>query len=202
MTATPQAGVGRRERNKLDKLERITSAARDLFSEHGVEEVTTQQVADRADVGTGTVFLYAKNKGELLLLVQNASYVDALARGRVAAARLSDPIDAIMAIVGPIVECNRVQVDNGRTYLREVVFGDPAEPHHRVALDLMFGTEETVAAVLQRAGVAHTADDAATLARVVSAAMFVTLSTTLNYDASVDELLAEIRRQVAALVRR
>ena len=35
-----------------------------------------------------------------------------------------------MAIVRPIVECNRIQVDNGRTYLREMVFGDPEEPRH------------------------------------------------------------------------
>lgn len=37
--------MGRRERAKQDKRERITSAARDLFAEHGVGGVTTQQVA-------------------------------------------------------------------------------------------------------------------------------------------------------------
>ncbi len=74
--------VGRRERNKQDKLQRITAAARELFTEHGVDDVTTQQIADKADIGTGTLFLYAKNKGELLLLVQNSSYVDALAEGQ------------------------------------------------------------------------------------------------------------------------
>ena len=36
----------------------------------------------------------------------------------------------VLAIVRPVVECNRTQVDNGRTYLREMVFGDPEEPHH------------------------------------------------------------------------
>ena len=30
-----------------------------------------------------------------------------------------------MAIIRPVVECNRTQIDNGRTYLREIVFGDP-----------------------------------------------------------------------------
>lgn len=50
----------------------------------GIDEVTTQQIADRADIGTGTLFLYAKTKGELLMLVQNSSYVDALACGRAA----------------------------------------------------------------------------------------------------------------------
>jgi len=54
------------------------AAAAELFAEHGVDEVTTQQIADRADVGAGTLFLYAKHKAELLLLVQNASYDRAL----------------------------------------------------------------------------------------------------------------------------
>ncbi|MDF2848237.1 MAG: transcriptional regulator, partial [Oerskovia sp.] len=142
--------TGRRERNKQLKLERITAAARDLFAEHGVDEVTTQQIAERADIGTGTLFLYAKNKGELLLLVQNAAYAAALARGTHAAATASDPLDGVLGIVRPIVECNRTHVENGRTYLREMVFGDPAEPHHREALAIVERTEQAVAAVLSR----------------------------------------------------
>ena len=70
---SPPNRVGRRERNKQDKLDRITAAARELFAEHGVDEVTTQQIADKADIGAGTLFLYAKTKGELLLLVQNST---------------------------------------------------------------------------------------------------------------------------------
>lgn len=131
--------VGRRERNKQDKLDRITAAARELFAEHGVEDVTTQQIADKADIGAGTLFLYAKTKGELLPLVQNSSYADALIRGKAAAEMTPDVLDAVLAIVRPVVECNRTQIDNGRTYLREIVFGDPEEPHHRDALDLCIG---------------------------------------------------------------
>src|ERR1041385_3401040 len=133
---------GRRERNKQDKLDRIVAAASELFAVHGVDEVTTQQIADKADIGTGTLFLYAKTKGELLLLVQNAHYAEALQWGRADAETIPDILDAILAIVRPIVECNRVQIDNGRTYLREMVFGDPAEPRHREALAIVAQTEE------------------------------------------------------------
>ena len=131
MSVAPQS-VGRRERNKQHKLDRITAAA-ELFAEHGVDEVTTQQIADKADIGTGTLFLYAKTKGELLLLVQNSTYADALVAGRTAAEAIPDVFEAVMAIVRPVVECNRKQIHNGRTYLREIVFGDPEEPHHRDA---------------------------------------------------------------------
>src|SRR3954454_16538230 len=96
MSAT-SAPLGRRERNKQAKLERITAAASELFAAHGVDDVTTQQIAERADIGTGTLFLYAKTKGELLLLVQNTAYADALARGRAAAETTPEILDAVMA---------------------------------------------------------------------------------------------------------
>ena len=83
--STPAPTLGRRERNKQQKLERITAAATELFAQHGIDDVTTQQIAEKADVGTGTLFLYAKTKGELLLLVQNAHYAVALETGRAAA---------------------------------------------------------------------------------------------------------------------
>jgi AcrR family transcriptional regulator len=193
--------VGRRERNKQAKLERITAAASELFAEHGVDEVTTQQIADKADIGTGTLFLYAKTKGELLLLVQNAQYAAALERGRASAETVPDVLDAVLSIVQPIVQCNRTQIDNGRTYLREMVFGDPTEPHHREALAIAAQTEETITAVLQRDK--HVgAGDAASLARVVSSVMFLSMAASLNVTLSVEEIMQDIRRQLGALLTR
>ena len=197
--ASATAPVGRRERNKQVKLERITAAARELFAEHGVDDVTTQQIAEKADIGAGTLFLYAKTKGELLLLVQNSAYADALEEGRAAAEGLPDALDAVMAIVRPVVHCNRIQIDNGRTYLRELVFGDPEEPHHRDALTLTLQTEAAVAAVLRRDDRLGERD-AATLARVISAIMFVTMAATANVSLTVDELVHEIRDQVGVLL--
>lgn len=191
--------AGRRERNKQQKLVRITAAASELFAEYGVDDVTTQQIAEKADVGTGTVFLYAKTKGELLLLVQNANYSEALARGRTDAENISDVLDAVMAIIGPIVECNRTQIDNGRTYLREMVFGNPEEPHHAEALTIVGQTEEAIATVLRRGGQIGEAE-AATRAHVVSAIMFLAMAATVNIARTVDEIRGEIKAQVAALL--
>ncbi|UGT62175.1 TetR/AcrR family transcriptional regulator [Nocardia asteroides] len=193
--------VGRRERNKQQKLDRITAAAGELFAEYGVDEVTTQQIADRADVGTGTVFLYVKTKAELLLLVQNSHYTASLDRGRRAAEHVPDVLEAVLTIIRAIVECNRTQIDNGRTYLREMVFGDPEEPHHRDALAIVAQTEAAIAAVLRRdEGV--TAADAATLAHIVSAVMFLAMAATINVARTVDEIVADIRGQVAVLLAR
>jgi AcrR family transcriptional regulator len=193
--------LGRRERNKQAKLERITAAASELFAQHGVDEVTTQQIADAADIGTGTLFLYAKTKGELLLLVQNTHYAVALERGRAEAASAPNALDGVMALVARIAECNRVQIDNGRTYLREMVFGDPSEPHHAEALTIVARTQEAVTGILvdkERL----TAAEASTLAGVVSAIMFLVLASSVNAGSSTPELLASIRNQVAAILPR
>ncbi|SDD77494.1 TetR/AcrR family transcriptional regulator [Glycomyces harbinensis] len=200
MPTAPQP-VGRRERNKQEKLDRITAAASELFAEHGVDEVTTQQIADKADIGTGTLFLYAKNKGELLLLVQNTAYADALAEGRAAAEAAPDVLDAVMAIIAPVVACNRKQIDNGRTYLREMVFGDPAEPHHREALGLTVQTEQAIAEVLRR-DQRIDPGAAATLAHIVSAIMFISMAATINIGHTVDDILSEIREQIQVLLPR
>jgi AcrR family transcriptional regulator len=193
--------VGRRERNKQAKLERIMTAASELFAEHGVDEVTTQQIADKADIGTGTLFLYAKTKGELLLLVQNAQYAAALQRGRAAAETIPDVLDAVLSIVQPIVQCNRAQIENGRTYLREMVFGDSEEPHHGEALAIAAQTEEAITTVLRRDKRGGEAD-AATLARVVSAVMFLSMAASLNVAWSVEEIVQDIRKQLSALLAR
>lgn len=191
--------VGRRERNKQLKLERIMAAATELFAERGVDDVTTQEIAEKADIGAGTLFLYAKTKGELLLLVQNSTYAEALTRGKQAAETITDPLDAVMAIVRPVVECNRKQVDNGRTYLREMIFGDPAEPHHREALGLSQQTEEAIAAILQRDG-RRTAQDAAARARIVSAIMFVSMAASFNAARPVEDIVGEIQEQVGSVL--
>jgi TetR/AcrR family transcriptional regulator len=191
--------LGRRERNKQAKLDRIVAAAGELFAEYGVDDVTTQQIAEKADIGAGTLFLYAKSKGELLLMVQNSSYADSLVRGRAAAEKIPDILQAVMAILTEVVHCNRTQVENGRTYLREMVFGDPEEPHRHEALGLSLQTEEATAVVLQR-DQRISAEEAATRAKVISAIMFLTMAATGNATKTVEELLVEIRTQIQVLL--
>jgi TetR/AcrR family transcriptional regulator len=199
MTATQPSPLGRRERNKQQKLDRITAAAAELFDRHGVDEVTTQQIADAADIGTGTLFLYAKSKAELLLLVQNTHYAEAIEAGVTAAATEASPIDAVMAIVQPIVECNRRQIDNGRIYLRELVFGDPEEPYHRVGLELIQRVDDAYVEILRRDG-RIPAEDAALLARTISAAMFISLATPVHLHSTDAEVCADIREQIRVIL--
>ena len=60
-------------------------------------------------------------------------------------------------------------------------------------------TEEAIATVLRRDQ--HTSpSDAATLAHIVSAIMFLSMATTINIARSVDEILEDIRSQVRVLL--
>src|SRR5258707_12408290 len=63
--------LGQRERNKIDKLRRIKDAARELFVEKGFDDTMTREIALRAGVGIGTIFVYAANKRDLLFLIVN-----------------------------------------------------------------------------------------------------------------------------------
>ena len=64
-----RSSIGVRERNRIDKLQRITEAARTLFVEKGFDETTTREIARRANVALGTLFLYATDKRDLLFLI-------------------------------------------------------------------------------------------------------------------------------------
>lgn len=67
MAGTPR----KRERNKLDKRERIRDAAYARFVDEGFEAATIASIARDAGVGKGTVFLYASDKDDLLCLVMH-----------------------------------------------------------------------------------------------------------------------------------
>jgi TetR/AcrR family transcriptional regulator len=195
---TAEAPAGRRERNKQAKRERIAEVARQLFAQKGINDVTTQEVAQRADIATGTLFLYAKTKGELLLLAQNASYLEAHRAGLSAAAKISDPVAAILAVMKPIIICNREHVENGRTYLLEVFFGAATDSYRQEALELMTGTAMAVSEIASRAK-RDDVQDGHTLANVAMGIMFLTLSSPFNVSHTVDELLAEIESQLKTL---
>ena len=77
---SPQPPEGLRERNKRDKRERLRNAAAELFESVGFEDTTTRAIADHAGVASGTVFLYAQDKADLLFLVFHDELEVALAK--------------------------------------------------------------------------------------------------------------------------
>jgi AcrR family transcriptional regulator len=56
----------RRERETVERRDAILAAARDLFFEHGIHRTTVDDVAARAEVAKGTVYLYFESKETIL----------------------------------------------------------------------------------------------------------------------------------------
>lgn len=67
-TTLIKKGAGTRSK-QIDKREAIVEAARELFTTIGYETTTMAEVARKAGIAVGTVYLYYKNKQELLQAV-------------------------------------------------------------------------------------------------------------------------------------
>mgnify|MGYP002682431636 CR=1 FL=1 len=89
------------------KRARILVAARDLFAEFGFAQVTTKAASERADIAAGTLFRYAATKADLLLMVYNERFRDALVAGRSAAAGIEDPSEALLALAEVVIAHQR-----------------------------------------------------------------------------------------------
>lgn len=123
---------GLRERNKQEKWERIRQAALALFAEKGFAQATTREIAARAGVGAGTLFLYARTKEELLRRVF-ADRVEAVQAERFSTLPAEEPLlvqllhvfEGLFAFYGEDLALSR-------TLLRELLFfEEPQEPGSR-----------------------------------------------------------------------
>lgn len=135
----------RREQNKADKRRRIQAAARELFSRRGFSSVTTQEVADLAEVGTGTLFRYAHSKGELLCMVANEDFTSMAETPP----DTGDPAEDLVAFCAPIFAALSKQPENVVAYHRETLFGDPG-PHRAEALRILGELRGIIGMILAR----------------------------------------------------
>jgi AcrR family transcriptional regulator len=93
--------LGLRERSKRERRRRIEEAARQIFREKGFEAATTREIAVRAGVGTGTLFVYARDKRALLRMVFR-DQLEQLSSTAFGSVRLdAPPIDQLVHVFGP-----------------------------------------------------------------------------------------------------
>lgn len=111
-----------RERNRRDKLRRITDAARSLFIEKGFDETTTREIARRADVALGTLFLYATDKRDLLFLSCTDDLEDLTDRAFADVPESPQLMDELIHIFGFYYRYFAEQPGLARFILRELTF--------------------------------------------------------------------------------
>lgn len=66
MVDLPGLGAGRRERHKRAMWNRLYAAAVELFTEHGYDETSIDDIAEHADVARGTFFNYFDKKEDVI----------------------------------------------------------------------------------------------------------------------------------------
>ena len=59
----------RKEREKEHRREEIISSAEKVFFEKGLQTATMDEIAERAELGKSTLYLYYKSKEDLYLAV-------------------------------------------------------------------------------------------------------------------------------------
>jgi AcrR family transcriptional regulator len=118
------AGEGLRARNKLDKLRRIKESAEALFVAKGFDDTTMREIAVRAGVGLGTIFLYAKTKRDLLFLTINEPLERVTRRAEEAVDPKASLMDNLLGVARLHYKFFGEQPALSRLVLREMVFYD------------------------------------------------------------------------------
>jgi len=143
------AKPGLRERKKRLRLQRIISVARQLFLSKGFQNTTIQDIAEEAGIGLGTLYLYAKGKEDLLVLV----FRETLLQMTEAAFDGTDPqasvLDQLMYFFQVHIDYHKEDRVLSRTVLKELSF--PVNPQRRHDIELIFNAAyDKLAQLLKR----------------------------------------------------
>ena len=194
-------GLTLRERKKAEKRDRIMAAASDLFAEFGYESVTTAQIAERADVGTGTLFRYAGSKAELLVAVMNAKFEEGVALSLNETSETGDVTEAILGMLHPLARESMEHPENMIAYEREALFGSPERQN--AAASQVAKTEEAILRILssRKAMPRHPDLTLSDLAHTIYATIFVDIVKMGAGHSDVRYLPVTIRRAVTLLTK-
>lgn len=155
-------GTARRAERADETRGRIVSAARSLFREHGFDATRTEQIASRAGVAKGTVFLHAGSKERLLLLVFETDLGYAVDRA-LASEDVTAPLPRALARVFEVFfRLYGEDVELARRFVKEQAVLQPGEhPLTRVTGRFMVGLESLIRVRQRRGEVAADVDGTA-----------------------------------------
>ena len=74
-----------------DKYQRILDAPSEVIAEKGFFHSRVSAIADRAGVADGTIYLYFKNKDELLMAAIDSAFHSFIGKARIELDKISDP---------------------------------------------------------------------------------------------------------------
>jgi AcrR family transcriptional regulator len=109
--------VERRQREKQALREEILEAARELFAKEGYENVTMRKIAEKIEYSPTTIYLYFKDKDEIIEQICDQTF-----------ALLSRRLKEVVATESSPIECLKMGL---KAYIN---FGIDHPMHYRVAL--------------------------------------------------------------------
>lgn len=89
------SGTESNKRVSGDKYQRILDAAVSVFAKRGFHAARVSDVAERAEVADGTIYLYFRNKEELLMTAINTAFDAFMSRARTELDALASPPDKL-----------------------------------------------------------------------------------------------------------
>jgi len=87
----------RKEREKEEMKTKILEAAKKLFLDHGFEKTSIRNIAEEIEYSPGTIYLYFKDKNELLFALHQEAFQGLIAKFMVVAP-ISDPFEQLIAL--------------------------------------------------------------------------------------------------------
>jgi AcrR family transcriptional regulator len=201
--------AGRRALNKRVKAERIRAAATTLFHTRGYRETTMKMIAAAAKVAPGTVFLYAADKRDLLLLIINDE-LDILTADAFSEVDRDAPLlDQLMHVFAARYHYWGKDPELSLRALQEVLVPQPGDKRpasqfarYQRRREALTANVITLLQAQQAAGVIHAGDDIAALANLCMAIHLSVVRTWLRaFAPSVDAGIAELRQLLGLAIR-
>lgn len=192
-----------REKNKEDKLLRIKNAAFDLFLSKGFDDTTTREIAARAGVGMGTVFVYAETKRDLLFLIVNDGLELSITEARANIHPDNSLLANLLVILRRHYEYFAQNPVLSRAALREMYFyqsGTQADRFNRTRHALRHLLIDLIADALA-AGVIRSSETADIIAQIIFAIYQVDLRIWLSDgELDLDRGTDRLRRQIEVVL--
>jgi len=97
-SAEPQAGTGTPPRSSPEKYQRILDGAVAVFAERGFHSARVSDIAARAGVADGTVYLYFRNKEEILMAAINSAFEAFMKGARIELEKITSPLEKLQRL--------------------------------------------------------------------------------------------------------
>ncbi|MFK8018781.1 MAG: TetR/AcrR family transcriptional regulator [Pseudomonadales bacterium] len=195
--------LGRRERAKREKLRRIMAAARHLFETQGFDKTTTQQIADTADIGAGTLFLYTESKEDLLVMVFERDMQEQVAQAFSRISGSASPVDQVCSVFDQMMDYHMKDLELSEVLIKSMVMS-PSNMHRRTVhgelMATIFDGLEKIAVAAQESGVFPKQLDPNIAARSLFSCYYLGLVRWLTGQNTRDRLEDRLRRQCAQII--